>query len=60
MLELSLKTLTILNIIIGILLIIHIGMTQSTLTELRNKQGPTGDRGDKGNTGPKGSCENTA
>ena len=35
-------------------------MTQSTLTELRNKQGPTGDRGDKGNTGPKGSCENTA
>jgi hypothetical protein len=56
MFDLSIKSLTILNIIIGTILIIHILMTQSALTTLRNKQGPTGPEGKRGLTGVSGAC----
>lgn len=56
MLDIDIKKLFIANIAVAVILLIHLAITLSSLSILRNKQGPTGDEGPKGETGNSGMC----
>tara|TARA_B100000401_G_C52812702_1_gene724744 strand:- start:1644 stop:1826 length:183 start_codon:yes stop_codon:yes gene_type:complete len=56
MFNIDIDKLLIVNIVVAIILLIHVGITLSSLYILRNKQGPTGDEGPKGENGISGTC----
>lgn len=50
--ELSISTLSHLVVIMGVLLVLHIGISIYAYTQLRNRRGPPGPPGPMGRRGP--------